>query len=285
MSETYTHKELIALIKKISGQANFIGTPRVYVDIFDGDLAAAVWLNQVVYWDGKNKEPIGFYKTYKEWKKELGLTEAQVRRVAKLAEKLGLVNITFKKVYGTPKNHYLVVWPELLKEIQSNLNKVDPEESEGSQSEGSEGSQSEGSKEGQESEGSLTETETPSEITVEKQSKKGDLLDGMLFYGRQAIKQGEDKVEEIVTKLEQGLRLNFPRGTKDQSVYRRILETGKPIEAFIQWVKSDERRLSYAFLYAKDTGSLWRDFPQAFGSAVQSNLSPSRVMPTLERDL
>jgi len=72
------------------------------------------------------------------------------------------------------------------------------------------------------------------------------------------------KVEEVATKLEQGLRLNFPRGTKDQQVYKRIAESGNPIDRFIEWVKAEERRLSFAFLYAKDTSALWRDFPQAF---------------------
>lgn len=98
-----------------------------------------------------------------------------------------------------------------------------------------------------------------------KREKKGDILDGMLAFGKQGQEQGVEKVEEIVTKLEEGLRLNFPRGTKDQSIYRRILNTGKPVERFIEWVKSEERRLSFAFLYAKDTSALWRDFPQAFG--------------------
>lgn len=162
------HKELTTLIKKISGQANFIGAPRIYVDIFDGDLNAAVWLNQVVYWDGKNDEPIGFYKTYAEWKKEIGLSEYQVRRVAKECERRGLVNITFRKVYGTPKNHYLVVWPELLKVIQETLENSDPLETKGSEpleTQGSEGEESQGSREGEETTPSLDKEETTTKTT------------------------------------------------------------------------------------------------------------------------
>jgi hypothetical protein len=162
------HKELTALIKKISGQANFIGTPRIYVDIFDGDLVIAVWFNQVVYWDGKNKEPIGFYKTYKEWHEELGLSEYQVRRSAKECERLGLVNIMFKKVYGTPKNHYLVIWDELLKVINQTLDKPDPEESEGSENEPSEGEENAGSKEGEGSKGSLSIDEITPKSHIDK---------------------------------------------------------------------------------------------------------------------
>jgi hypothetical protein len=161
------HKEIIALIKKISGQANFIGTPRIYVDIFVGDLVAAVWFNQVVYWDDKTTEPIGFYKTYAEWKKELGLSEFQVRRVSKMCQDLELVNITFRKVYGTPKNHYLVIWPNLLKMIYLNLEKPDPEETKGSEITGSEGEDSASSMEGEGSAPSLNKKEIPSKSDKE----------------------------------------------------------------------------------------------------------------------
>ena len=85
------------------------------------------------------------------------------------------------------------------------------------------------------------------------------------------IQNSTDEIEQIAVILETELRLNFPRSTKDQQVYRRILKTGKPIEKFIEWVKSDEKRLSFAFLYAKDTESIWRDFPQAFGTSSGFN--------------
>jgi hypothetical protein len=84
----------------------------------------------------------------------------------------------------------------------------------------------------------------------------------MLYYQQQAENQQIDAVEQIAVSLEVGLRFNFPRGTKDQAVYKRILKSGKPVERFIEWVKSDEKRLSYAFLYAKDTETIWRDWPQ-----------------------
>jgi hypothetical protein len=177
-NDPHTHKELTALIKKISGQANFIGTPRIYVDIFEGDLVVAVWFNQVVYWDGKNKEPIGFYKTYKEWNEELGLSEYQVRRAAKLCQDKGLVNIMFKKVYGTPKNHYLVVWPELLKVLNRTLNTPDPEETKGSESEGSEGEENAGSKEGKKPSGSLSiEESTTESIDIEELKQKDFIIE------------------------------------------------------------------------------------------------------------
>ena len=186
--EPSSHKEIIALIKRISGQANFIGTPRIYVDIFDGDLVAAVWFNQVVYWDGKNTEAIGFYKTYAEWKKELGLSRFQVSRVARECERRGLVNILFKKVYGTPKNHYLVIWPELLKTLKETLEKLDSEETDSSETDTSEGAETEGSMEGEETPRSLSIEEIPTE-SPDKESIQGiwlsviDLLEGNMQRG------------------------------------------------------------------------------------------------------
>jgi hypothetical protein len=170
-----SHKEMIALIKKISGQSNFIGTPRLYVDLFDGDLVAAVWLNQVVYWDGKTSEPIGFYKTYAEWKRELGLSQYQVRRVALACQRLGFVNITFRKVYGTPKNHYLVVWPVLLKALKATLEKPELQETESSETASSEPLETESSMEVLETESSLSKEEitTNSQIMTILESKLG----------------------------------------------------------------------------------------------------------------
>lgn len=134
MSEQPTnHKEITALIKRISGQANFIGTPRIYVDMFNGDIVTAVWFNQCVFRDGQNTEPIGFHRTYEQWRTELGLSEYQVRRSARLCKALGLIEVTFAKVYGTPKNHYLVIWPELLTRIQALLTESEPVETKGSE--------------------------------------------------------------------------------------------------------------------------------------------------------
>lgn len=176
------HKEIIQLIKRISGQANFIGTPRIFVDLFEGDLVAAVWFNQAVYWDGKNTNPVGFYKTAEEWKKEIGLSIFQIRRAARISQEMGLINISFKKVYGTPKNHYLVVWPELLRVLTDLLDKSDIAQSEGSQSkrskgkdldlpqsETSEGKESETSKDIAQSEGSLINQEITSENHEEEE--------------------------------------------------------------------------------------------------------------------
>ena len=99
-------------------------------------------------------------------------------------------------------------------------------------------------------------------LDSKNQISKGDIFGFMAMSEDLKNKQNMDEIEQIAVSLETGLRFNFPRGTKDQAVYRRILKSGKPVERFIEWVKSDEKRLSYAFLYAKDTETIWRDWPQ-----------------------
>lgn len=100
--------------------------------------------------------------------------------------------------------------------------------------------------------------------------KKGDLLDGMMFYGKQAIEQGADKVEEIIQKLERGLKVNITRSTNNQQVAKRIIKDGRPLDQWLSWVMADEWRASHLYLYA-DLEKVWRDFPQAFSEAVGYN--------------
>lgn len=262
------HKELTDLIKKISGQANFIGAPRIYVDIFDGDLVAAVWLNQVVYWDGKNKEPVGFYKTYKEWKDELGLSEFQVRRVAKECEKRGLVNITFKKVYGTPKNHYLVVWPELLKVIQATINKPEPEETKGSESEPSEGEEIECSKEGKETSPSLTESETTPKTTTpilseEEIARANRYVDGMLELAQSPGIKRMARQDAILSYL--GGKLHINTETKRWKEFAKFVDDRQQahqekLEIFVSWLVG-QKNFDMQFWPPSKMQEMW---PQAF---------------------
>lgn len=98
-------------------------------------------------------------------------------------------------------------------------------------------------------------------------AKKGDILDGLLHYGKQAKEQGEDKVEEILQEFERGLKVNIPRTTKNQSVARRILKDGRDIGKWLSWVVSDPWRAVHLYLYA-DLEKVWTEFPQAFESAA-----------------
>jgi len=61
-----------------------------------------------------------------------------------------------------------------------------------------------------------------------RENKKGDLIDGILFFGKQATQRGEDKTEELLQEIERGLKINIARTTKNQAVARRILTDGRP---------------------------------------------------------
>lgn len=107
-------------------------------------------------------------------------------------------------------------------------------------------------------------TETKKNL-IKKNNKKSDILDGMLFYGKQGQEQGVDKVENIISELERGLRVNITRTTSNQAVAKRILNDGRSLETWLIWCKADEWRSAHLYIYA-DLEKVWRDFPQAFGS-------------------
>lgn len=107
-----------------------------------------------------------------------------------------------------------------------------------------------------------------------------DVLHGRNPEGNQQSDEAS-KIESVVALLETELKYNFPRDTKSQGVYRRILYSGKSVKKFVEWVKAKETRLAYAFLYAKDPETIWRDFPQAFSSSD----APGKNIPNLERGI
>lgn len=97
-----------------------------------------------------------------------------------------------------------------------------------------------------------------------KKNKIGDKIDGMLYFGKLAQSQGEDKIEDVITALEKGLRVNIGRTLANQQVAKRIIKDGRPLEVWLSWVKSDEWRAARLYIYA-DLEKVWRDYPQAFG--------------------
>jgi len=102
-------KQLISLIKSISGQANILTIPRLYIDILDGDVKAALLLSQIVYWSDKSKRTDGwFWKSFKEWNDELGLTQKVVVRAVSVLKDLGLIETKVKRAMGAPTTHYKV---------------------------------------------------------------------------------------------------------------------------------------------------------------------------------
>ena len=78
------------VIQSFVGQTNVLTIPRTLLRYMGDDLNGGILLSQILYWTGRTKNEEGwFYKTYADWKEEIGLTEHQVRKVVnKLKEKL-----------------------------------------------------------------------------------------------------------------------------------------------------------------------------------------------------
>lgn len=113
---------IFEVVQAMSGQKNCIVIPGPYLDFFASDqqaFALAAVLNQLVFWTGKSSQDDGwFYKTHEELAGELrGVSEDQVQRVvSKLRKKYlpGVIEVSARKVNGTPKNHYRIDGDKLI---------------------------------------------------------------------------------------------------------------------------------------------------------------------------
>lgn len=125
------------LIRQFTGQAQMLTIPRPYIRLA-GDHESALMLNQIIYWSERTEDSEGwFYKTHDDWAEELELTPAQIRRITKALEPLG-VEAKLKKHNGAPKLHYRireeVFYPKLLAFLEEQkqcpiVKKVDNQES------------------------------------------------------------------------------------------------------------------------------------------------------------
>jgi hypothetical protein len=116
----------------------------------------------------------------------------------------------------------------------------------------------------------LTSLENPDSKKNKRRKKKGDLVDAVLFYGKQAEERGEDEVEDLIQQIERGLRVNITRSNSNQSAARRILKDGRPFSQWLTWCISDEWRAGHLYLYA-DLDRIWREYPQAFDTGAGMN--------------
>lgn len=100
------HKNIIELIKAISGQSNVLTIPRLFIDLTKSHRAALL-LSQCVYWSDKTRDPDGwFYKTYKDWKDELGIPRRGIDTATSLL--YPMIETKIRRVGPTPKKHYRV---------------------------------------------------------------------------------------------------------------------------------------------------------------------------------
>lgn len=114
---------------------------------------------------------------------------------------------------------------------------------------------------------------------------KGNLVDGMVFFAKQA--KGGEEVEELLNKLERELKVNLHRSNSNQQIARKIIKAeaaGQSLDVFLGWLKSDEWRLAHLYIYT-DLSKLWQMYPQAFVEAQPEPPRPEhqRVNPDENR--
>ncbi len=121
-----TREDIINLIRAFTGQANTISIPRALLDFFGGDYPTAILCNQLLYWqDKQRREDGGIYKTYKDWRSEIGLSEYQIRRAANKLKRRGFLETRLHKADGSPTVHYyfnVVMFSESILEFLQNPN-------------------------------------------------------------------------------------------------------------------------------------------------------------------
>jgi hypothetical protein len=97
---------ILEIISSFAGQNNLLTIPRIFID-FCGDIPTALLLSQLLYWTDRTKRQDGYiFKSYKDWKSELSLSERQVKRASNKLKKDGILETKLKKAYGAPTLHY-----------------------------------------------------------------------------------------------------------------------------------------------------------------------------------
>jgi hypothetical protein len=108
-------RAVIDLIKRLSGQSNVLTIPRIFIHL-TGDIKAALFLNQCIYWSDKTKREDGFfYKTAEEWEEETGLSRTEQVGARKKASEF--VDTKIKRANGAPTLHYRVDFEKLANSI------------------------------------------------------------------------------------------------------------------------------------------------------------------------
>ena len=106
---------VINMIKAISGQANVLTIPRIFITL-TGDIKAALFLSQCIYWSDKVKREDGyFYKDANEWEEETGLTRRE--QIGARKKLKTFIDVKLLRANGAPTLHYRVNFDALADSI------------------------------------------------------------------------------------------------------------------------------------------------------------------------
>ena len=111
-----------------------------------------------------------------------------------------------------------------------------------------------------------------------KQTKKGDAIDGLLFYGKQAKDQGVDKVEELLCEIERGIHVNIQRSNDNQIIARKILKDGREFGRWLTWRIQDEWWAARLYIFA-DLTKMWEQWPAAFETKTDETRPEYKPFP------
>ena len=99
-------EKTLGIVEQMTGDRNFIGFPRVFVD-YMGSIDGAIFLSQLVYWsDRAVRADGGVFKKYDDWKEEIGLSPYEVQRAALVLREKGILVTKLKKANAAPTLHY-----------------------------------------------------------------------------------------------------------------------------------------------------------------------------------
>lgn len=114
-------KKLFNLISELSGQANILTVPKVYIRAM-GSIDGGLLLSQMIYWSDKGKREDGyFYKTYAEWEDETTLSKYEVSKNVAIMVSAGFLQTIIKKANGAPTVHYKFSFDEFQQWIVKKL--------------------------------------------------------------------------------------------------------------------------------------------------------------------
>jgi hypothetical protein len=100
-------REIIDLIQNKKGFCKGVFMPEEILHFCSEDKDIALMLSQLIYWTGRGSNREGFvWKSFRECKKETGLSQYQARKASKWLQSKGLLEVKKKMAMGHPTNYY-----------------------------------------------------------------------------------------------------------------------------------------------------------------------------------
>ena len=139
-SATGFRKQVLDLLGESYGDKTLVLCPTAFVKLLHGDHPAAILLSQILYWSDRTQDPDGFfYKSYRNWQTETGLSETQVRRIINGDSRVQTTQITLRdlgvetklkkvKSTGAPTLWYRINQARFLSVLNDWMRQGDPEQ-------------------------------------------------------------------------------------------------------------------------------------------------------------